>query len=515
MMSHLLCGKLGRGQRVIRYFLGSSLDTLPHFANKEPLIIDSRHRSWQVRYQGNLTNTATSKLTSGTSRAHLSIYSDVVSRNVSREEPAPDGEDESDEDEEYAHAAGSGAGFGARIHRGERRSVETLKRAPILKYLQSVDIDMDQFEDLDLPESLEIVKERLEFLRNFGVDVAQVVNDFPPLVGCSVARNFIPVLTYLENIPIRKENLPTLVSRYPRVLYSSVIVDLMPIIDYLMGLGISRSALEAVILRSPEVLGFKLEGTMSTSVNFMVSLGVGLRSVGPILTRAPEIMGMRVGNNLLPKVEYLMSLGITKAQTAAIIETNGNILTLSLERQIKPAVESILRVGVQPDQLSEVVIRYPDILTFKVEDKLPPMAAWLKSSFMLEDEDVASIFAAYPRIVDVDTTLAQRKVVFLNASGFTSEDVKTLVLGCPKVLHMSIEQTLRPKIQFLLRNMSRSLHDVVIYPTYFALDLAFISRRAKIVKATGIQCSLAWMLDCDDQKFQDRTTVDFSEGPVR
>ncbi|KAM0048546.1 putative transcription regulator mTERF family [Helianthus debilis subsp. tardiflorus] len=65
----------------------------------------------------------------------------------------------------------------------------------------------------------------------------------------------------------------------------SVRKNLIPVLGYLEMVGIQRSK-----------IGFKLEGTMSTLVAYLVSIGFNARDIGPMVTQYPYFLGMRVSS---------------------------------------------------------------------------------------------------------------------------------------------------------------------------------------------------------------------------
>lgn len=80
----------------------------------------------------------------------------------------------------------------------------------IISYLGTLGIDTTNLDDVELPGSLAIVRDRVEFLQKIGLTVDNI-NDFPDMVGYSIKRNLIPVLTYLESLGVTPTSLPILV----------------------------------------------------------------------------------------------------------------------------------------------------------------------------------------------------------------------------------------------------------------------------------------------------------------
>ncbi|KAL2650459.1 hypothetical protein R1flu_018587 [Riccia fluitans] len=390
---------------------------------------------------------------------------------------------------------------------------ELVARDHVHRYLQSEGIDVTELEDVGLPPSVAVMRERVTFLRKIGLTTKDI-NGYPLMVGCSVKKNLVPVLSYLEKLNVEAKSLPEIIRKYPMVLSSSVVMDLEPVIDFLLGIGIQKDALGRVLTRYPDILGFKIEGTMSTSVAYLVSLGVNLREIGPMVTEYPEILGMRVGNNIKPKVDYLLNLGIPKLVMAKILEVKPFILGFDLDNKMQPCVKDLVELGVKEENVGKVIIQYADILGLDVKHRLDSKMGWLTKQAGVKREDIGQIIERLPQILAININLAQERVDFLKESGFSVEEIGSMVARCPQILAISIEEALRPNLYFFLADMKRPLSELVEYPAYFTYSLqSRIRPRYIAIEQRDIKCSLAWFLSCSDAKFNERLEVEFVDRP--
>ncbi|XP_057964039.1 transcription termination factor MTERF4, chloroplastic [Malania oleifera] len=381
-------------------------------------------------------------------------------------------------------------------------------RARVYEFLRGIGIVPDELDGLELPVTVEVMRERIDFLHKLGLTIEDI-NNYPLVLGCSVKKNMIPVLDYLGKLGVWKSTFTNLLRRYPQVLHASVVVDLAPVVKFLQGLDIKPNDIPRVLERYPEVLGFKLEGTMSTSVAFLVGIGVARREIGGILTRYPEILGMRVGRVIKPFVEFLESLGIPRLAVARLIEKRPHIVGFELEERVKPNVDFLVEVEVRRGSLASVIAQYPEIIGIDLKPKILSNRSLLNSVIDLNAEDFGRVVEKMPQVISLNHKPMLQHVDFLKDCGLSSQQVRKMVVGCPQLLALNLE-IMKLSFDFFKTEMGRDLEDLVLFPAYFTYGLeSTIKPRHKMVAKKGLKCSLAWLLNCSDEKFEDRMNYDF------
>ncbi|GMP60667.1 hypothetical protein CsSME_00023430 [Camellia sinensis var. sinensis] len=374
----------------------------------------------------------------------------------------------------------------------EMKNESMENRARVYEFLRGIGIVTDELDGLELPVTIDVMRERVDFLHKLGLTIEDI-NNYPLVLGCSVKKNMIPVLDYLGKLGVRKSTFTEFLRRYPQVLHASVVVDLEPVVKYLQGMDIKPNDIPRVLEKYPEVMGFKLEGTMSTSVAYLVGIGVARREIGGVLTRYPEILGMRVGRVIKPFVEYLENLGIPRLAVARLIEKRPHILGFGLEERVKPNVESLLEFNVRQTSLASVIAQYPEIIGIDLKPKLHSQCSFLRSIIDLGPEDFGRVVEKMPQVV----SLSQKPIV------------KHMVLGCPQILALNLD-IMKLGFDYFQIEMGRCLDDLVIFPAFFTYSLeSTIKPRHKMVAKKGLKCSLAWLLNCSDEKFAERMNYDF------
>ncbi|EFJ13716.1 hypothetical protein SELMODRAFT_121675 [Selaginella moellendorffii] len=403
--------------------------------------------------------------------------------------------------------------WGLAVQEPEIESSEEGCREQVMDFLRGEGISGGDIDQLDLPLSVDVVRERLEFLASIGLEKAHILR-YPVVLTCSVKRNMVPVIDYLDKLGFTPEELPALLTQFPMILYSSIAIDLTPIVDYLLGYGISLENIPKVLLRYPDVLGFKREGTMSTSVAYLVSIGVNTRQIGPMLTRFPELLGMRVGNNIKRKVDFYRGLGFTKEEIARLLEKHPYVLGFDLEENVKAKVECLLQAGIQEKELPSFIARFPDVFELDLRAKLAEKTAWLTNEIFLRPSDVPRVFERLPQMLVINEKMAGEKVKFLQGTGISAGDIAKMVVDCPQILAVKLEETLKPNLAFFQQKMRKPLSELLAFPVYLTYDLARrIKPRYRMVERKKINCSLAWFLACSDDKFKRRMSVQFMEAP--
>ncbi|PWA35464.1 Mitochodrial transcription termination factor-related protein [Artemisia annua] len=389
----------------------------------------------------------------------------------------------------------------------EMKNERIANRARVYEFLRSIGIEPDELDGLELPVTVDVMKERVDFLHTLGLTIEDI-NNYPLVLGCSVKKNMVPVLDYLGKLGVRRSTLTDFLRRYPQVLHASVVVDLNPVVKYLEGMDIKPNDIPRVLEKYPEVLGYKLEGTMSTSVAYLVGIGVARREIGGVLTRYPEILGMRVGRVIKPFVEYLGSLGIPMLAVARLIEQRPHILGFGLEDKIKPNVKSLTEFGVRESSISSVIAQYPEIIGLDLGTRLVKQQSFFNSKIDFSPEDLGRVIEKMPQIVSLSNTAVVKHVDFLKDCGFSLNQVKRMVIGCPQILALNMD-IMKLNFDYFQSKMGRELDELVDFPAFFTYGLeSTIRPRHRMVAMKGLKCSLAWLLNCSDAKFEQRMNYD-------
>lgn len=390
------------------------------------------------------------------------------------------------------------------------RKEKLVSRVIIFDYLKGLGIIPDELHDLELPSTVEVMRERVEFLQKLGLTIDDI-NEYPLILGCSVRKNVIPVLGYLEKIGIPRPKLGEFIKMYPQVLHASVIVELAPVVKFLRGLDVERQDIGFMLQKYPELLGFKLEGTMSTSVAYLVSIGVNPRDIGPMVTQYPYFLGMRVGTMIKPLIDYLISLGLPKKIIARMLEKRPYLLGYDLEETVKPNVDCLISFGIRKESLPSVIAQYPQILGLPLKAKLSSQQYFFSLKLKIDPEGFARVVEKMPQVVSLNQNLIVKPVDFLVARAIPAHDVANMLIKCPQLVVLRVE-LMKNSFYFFKTEMGRPIKELVEFPEYFTYSLeSRIKPRFQRLKSKGIRFSLNWMLNCSDQRFEERLQGNYIE----
>ncbi|KAI8015395.1 hypothetical protein LOK49_LG05G02882 [Camellia lanceoleosa] len=349
------------------------------------------------------------------------------------------------------------------------RKEKLVSRVIICDYLKGIGIIPDELEDLELPSTVEVMRERVEFLQKIGLTIDDI-NEYPLMLGCSVRKNIIPVLGYLEKIGIQRSRLGEFVKNYPQVLHASVVVELVPVVKFLRGLDVEKQDMGYVLMKYPELLGFKLEGTMSTSVAYLVSIGVNPRDIGPMVTQYPYFLGMRVGTMIKPLVDYLLSLGLPKKITARMLEKRAYLLGYDLEETVKPNVDCLISFGIRREALASIIAQYPQIIGLPLKAKLSTQQYFFNFKLKIDPDGFAQVIERMPQIVSLNQNVIMKHVEFLVGRGIPVEDVGKMVVNCPQLVAVQVG-LMKNSYYFFKSEMGRPVNELVEFPEYFTYSL--------------------------------------------
>lgn len=116
-----------------------------------------------------------------------------------------------------------------------------------------------------------------------------------------------------------------------------------------------------------------------------------------------------------------------------------------------------------------------------------------------------------PQIVSLNQNVIMKPVEFLLGRGIPAVDVAKMIVKCPQVIAVQVG-LMKNSYYFFKTEMGRPLKELVDFPEFFTYSLeSRIKPRYHRLQSKGIRCSMAWFLNCSDQRFEERLQADYIE----
>ncbi|XLU51178.1 hypothetical protein S245_045992 [Arachis hypogaea] len=230
-----------------------------------------------------------------------------------------------------------------------------------------------------------------------------------------------------------------------------------------------------------------------------------------MVTQYPYFLGMRVGTVIKPFIDYLVSLGLPKKILAKMLEKRAYLLGYDLEETIKPNVDCLISFGIGRECLPSVIAQYPQILGLPLKAKLSSQQYFFSLKFKTDPEGFARVVEKMPQVVSLHQNVIMKPVEFLLGRAIAPHDVASMVVRCPQLVALRVE-LMKNSFYFFKSEMGRPLKELVEFPEYFTYSLeSRVKPRYQRLKSKGIRCSLDWMQNCSDQRFEERLQGNYIE----
>ncbi|GMN37458.1 hypothetical protein TIFTF001_006824 [Ficus carica] len=156
-------------------------------------------------------------------------------------------------------------------------------------------------------------------------------------------------------------------------------------------------------------------------------------------------------------------------------------------------------VSASPEESSRLILRCPALLFSNVQYFLRPTLDYLHH---LGLERLNSPTTLNAHLLNTRVDKLQKKMAFLRCIGLSYEQSARVCARMPAIFGYSIEDNLRPKYEYLVWEMERSLDELLKFPQYFAFSLnKRIVPRHLHLKQRNVSIPLNRMLLWGDQKF--------------
>ncbi|EPS58018.1 hypothetical protein M569_16800 [Genlisea aurea] len=190
----------------------------------------------------------------------------------------------------------------------------------------------------------------------------------------------------------------------------------------------------------------------------------------------------------------LYSMGLDLSSIGRILDMHPKLLTVDPYSDIYPVLDFLLNTVELPfPEVSKSIQRCPRLLVTDVDAQLRPTFEFLSDLGFVGSNRLNSQTSLL-LVSSIESTL-MRKIDFFVGIGIDYDDVRNMVLRSPGLLTFSIENNLRPKVEYFLNEMKGDLGEIKSFPQYFSFSLERkIRPRHRLLMDYGFSLSLSEML---------------------
>lgn len=246
----------------------------------------------------------------------------------------------------------------------------------------------------------------------------------------------------------------------------------IPLLDYLTTFGLSESHLLQMYSRHMPFFQINVCSARER-LEYLLSVGVNQKDIRKMLLRQPQILEYTVENNLKVHVAFLVSLGIPDSRVGRIIAATPSFFSYSVENSLRPTVRYLIdEVGIQKKDLGKVIQLSPQILVQRVDISWTDRYTFLKKELGAPRDSIVKMITKHPQLLhySIEDGLKPR-INFLRSIGMCNSDILKVLTSLTQVLSLSLEGNLRPKYIYLVNELKNEVKALTKYPMYLSLSL--------------------------------------------
>lgn len=243
-------------------------------------------------------------------------------------------------------------------------------------------------------------------------------------------------------------------------------------------------------------LYIKFRTSHRENVRYLRTLGIIDPKARPHSIPSPEAV-----DRLISRVDFLKSKGLSDSDFPRIAFLCPQLFSPDFDLdETEPVFEFLATdLSASAQESCGLVTRHPQILFSNVEYCLKPTLEYLRQ-LGVEKLNVPTTLNAH--LLDTRVEKLRAKIRFLRSIGLTYQESATVCTRLPALFGYSIEENLRPKYEYLVEEMERSLEELKAFPQYFGFSLRRrIAPRHLHLKQRNVSVPLNRMLMWSDERF--------------
>ncbi|KAL3943957.1 MAG: hypothetical protein SGBAC_001991 [Bacillariaceae sp.] len=349
-------------------------------------------------------------------------------------------------------------------------------------------------------------------------EIRSMITSFPTLLHLSAEKNLSPkVRLLLEKLDLKQEELKTILVGCPSILGYSWSNLNEKFSFFFNTMGYTKKECRDILLKLPGVLTSSVETGLTPRFQFLrKEIGIPTSDIRKIVKKNPRVLTMSVVDNLQPKLifYFIMILHMQPDEVRTLLLSYPQILNYNLENHVQPVTRQFLSFDFSAYEFSRMLLRFPRLMTYSVA-KIKRAVGYLRFALGLEASDVRRVLHQAPQVVSLTIENLQQKVDYLTEvaepevrAGDPSSirAIRKLIVGMPSLLHLSIENNLKPKVEFLHaelgpEELARAIHRL---PTLlgYSLENRIKPRLMQILEAGVDGSSITVGIPMKQDKFE-------------
>ncbi|XP_062024059.1 transcription termination factor MTEF1, chloroplastic [Rosa rugosa] len=274
----------------------------------------------------------------------------------------------------------------------------------------------------------------------------------------------------------------------------------MPLLHSLSLLPTSSSSSSSSLVSSPHPNAnphfIKFRTSYRENVRYLKTLRVIRPDTKPNKLPLPDAT-----DHLLATVNFLKSKGFSDSDFQRLAFLSPNLFSSNFDpTDVAPIFDFLADdLSASPEQSCGLILRCPDLLFSDVEFCLRPTLHFLKQVGVDKLSTPTNLNA---HLLNTRVEKLRGKVRFLRSLGFSYEEAMKVCERLPAIFGYSVEGNLRPKYEYLVEEMERSVEELKKFPQYFGFSLEKkIVPRHLHLKERNVRIALNRMLLWSDQRF--------------
>mmetsp|Transcript_425 Transcript_425/g.454 ORF Transcript_425/g.454 Transcript_425/m.454 type:complete len:545 (-) Transcript_425:193-1827(-) len=294
-------------------------------------------------------------------------------------------------------------------------------------------------------------------------DIRIIISKQPSILHLSANRNVSQKILFLVRyLDLSKQCLREMVIAYPCILCYSISNLQKKLMFFEDTLGFENSLAQCLGANSSETNKKSASSSSPSSRNELREL----------LVKHPKLLTAAVDNNdpiiqrrtgLMVKFQFLYKeMNIPKEDLKYIIQRNPNILMYNLEENLQSKLISLFIMRLQMDHghICNVLKSFPNIVDYNLENHLLPITRYFLTELEFSPMEFRTMVIKFPKIYSYSLFKIKHVVGYLRYQlSMDASQVKRVLYQAPQVISLNTDETVVSKVKFLKDAFSLSQSD--------------------------------------------------------